>query len=247
MAVIIYIFGKKFPVLANVDVENIPKEKEARVKEQIISGRLKRSLVKWSAKATRFLRIAHDGSAKAFHSILARLHALRDDYNQKAAIARETPEERARQLFTQALELKNQDDLVEAEKKLIEIISFDSKNREAFELLGEVYLEGKKLNEAKETYKHVLKLAEAEEEEPADVYFNLAVAERESGNAEAAIRYQKRALKIQPNSPRYLDAMIEVAILAKDKVSAWEALERLKTVNPENQKLEQFASQIKEL
>jgi hypothetical protein len=53
MAIIIV---RKFPALANLDVDNIPAEKEAKFKEQIISNRLKRSFIKWGSKFIRLVK-----------------------------------------------------------------------------------------------------------------------------------------------------------------------------------------------
>jgi hypothetical protein len=57
----------------------------------------------------------------------------------------------------------------------------------------------------------------------------------------------KKALKIEPNNPRYLDTMFRISIIIKDKVLAFEAYDRLSKVNPENQKLAEFKAQLAEL
>jgi large subunit ribosomal protein L6 len=48
-------------------------------------------------------------------------------------------------------------------------------------------------------------------------------------------------------NPKYLDLLIEVAILLNDKKMAMDAYNELRLVNPENQKLDSFKSRIGEL
>ncbi|MCG2695403.1 hypothetical protein L6248_00495 [Candidatus Parcubacteria bacterium] len=56
LLVIIIVVSRKFSVLASLDLESIPAEKEARFKERIISSRLKRNFVRWGSKTIRFIR-----------------------------------------------------------------------------------------------------------------------------------------------------------------------------------------------
>jgi hypothetical protein len=57
----------------------------------------------------------------------------------------------------------------------------------------------------------------------------------------------RKALEIEPNNPRYLDTILEISIIKKDKVLANETYKRLKEVNPENQKLAEIKEEIAEL
>ena len=61
LLVIIVIVAKKFSVLSSLDLKSIPAEKEASMKERIISNRLKRNFVRWGSKAIRVIMPA--GSA----------------------------------------------------------------------------------------------------------------------------------------------------------------------------------------
>jgi len=57
----------------------------------------------------------------------------------------------------------------------------------------------------------------------------------------------KRSLEKHPNNPRYLDTMIEISIINKDKISALEAFDKLKEANPDNKKLEEWKKEIRKL
>ncbi len=241
LSVIIIITVKKFPVLANLDVENIPKEKEARFKEQIISGRLKRNIIKWVSKFTRFVapaaRAVNDFFKWSYHKLLE----LKDTYKNNEALPRKEAEKRADELLAEAEELIQDEELDKAEKKLIEIINLDNKNTEAFRKLGELYFERKNLEEARQTFEHVIKL---EQGESGEIYFNLSLVNRDMENLKEAADNIKKALEFEPNNPRYIDTALQISIMNKDKAEALNAYGRLKEVNPDNQKLDEMKARI---
>ena len=57
----------------------------------------------------------------------------------------------------------------------------------------------------------------------------------------------RKSLEIQPNSPKYLDFLLQVSIMVQDKKLANETLQSLAKVNPENQKLEEYKELVDEL
>jgi len=277
LAVIIVIIVRKFPVLANLDVKNIPVEKEARFKEQIISNRLKRNFTKWSSRLARPARMAVREISNFLKWLFIKLNKLKDSYAQEKALSGDDKQQKIEQLFREASELEKHDDLDIAEKKYIEIISLDSKNIKAFKALGQLYYERKDYEEAKQTFGHILKLKEDDEEvyeglakiaqekgnlaqardeylkvldidnQHSQTYFDLALVYKAMENIDEAISNMKKALKIEPNNPRYLDIMLELSIIDKDKATALDIYKKLAEVNPDNQKLPEFKEQIDEL
>jgi tetratricopeptide (TPR) repeat protein len=277
LSVIIVIVARKFSVLANLDVANIPAEKEAKFKERIIGNRIKRNIIKWSAKLGRLSQPITRNLGNFFKVNLRKLYRLKTDYLIKEAGQGVSAEPAAEQLFLQAEELKKHGDLAAAENKYIEIIGLDSKNIRAFKELGRVYFEKKQYEEAKQTFEHILKLKKDDE----DIYDNLAQIAKEKGdlseardeylksinlnkqNAQThfslagvyqamgkwpeAIRSLKKALKIEPANPRYLDTMVEISIIIKDKALALDAYQKLFQTNPDNNKIVEFKKQIDEL
>lgn len=276
LSVIIAIVIKKFSILANLDAENIPEEKEAKFKERIISNRLKRNIVKWWSKSSRLLKPLGLAVGNSFKSTLNKLYQLKNDYQAREGETIDVGR-KIEQLFAAAEELKKQDELASAEKKYIEIIGLDSKNLKAFRELAQVYFEKKEYEEAKQTFEHILKLKEDDEA----VYDNLAQIAKETGNLDLArddylkaidinkqnarthfslaevyqamnkwpeaVKSLKKALKIEPLNPKYLDTMLEISIIVKDKALALEAYNKLIKANPENNKIAEFKRQIDEL
>jgi len=249
LSVIIFIVVGKFSVLAAMDVNNIPAEKQAVVRERIVSSRLKRNIFKWSAKIGKVLGFFGEKIGFVLKLGYKKLLDLKDSYATEPVLLAEDKERKIEELSAQAEERMSEEDFKEAEKKLIEIIGLDSQNVEAFKSLGDLYFENKSYEEAKQTYSHILKLLLDSDDvaEIAEVNFNLGLINREIGDLETAFADLKQALKIAPNNPRYLDTMLEVSIIRKDKISALSAYDKLKKTNPENQKLADFKEQIDEI
>ena len=260
LAVIIVIVVRKFSMLANLDVENIPAEREARFKEQIIGKRIERNLLKYYSRLSRISGPLAGAIGNFSKWIYGRLLEFRENYNkEELKTGGVGGEELVSRLFLEAEELIKKDSSEEAEKRYIDVIAVDSKNVKAFRGLGQLYYNRKNYSEATQTLEHVLKLLEKKHENPeenkkdeintqlASVYFDLAQISRSGENyTQAAVNLDK-ALAIEPNNPRFLDAKLELAIINKDKIAALDAYEHLMKVNPENQKLANFKQEIDKL
>lgn len=67
------------------------------------------------------------------------------------------------------------------------------------------------------------------------------------GDSGVAFNHCQRAVDLEPNNPKFLDALIETSILTGKRDWARETLGKLRSVNPENQKLSEFASRIENM
>jgi predicted Zn-dependent protease len=67
------------------------------------------------------------------------------------------------------------------------------------------------------------------------------------GALEEAKMQMDLVLAQDANNPKYLDKLIELSILVKDRKAAREAFDRLKAINPENQKLAIFEDKLRQL
>lgn len=163
LSIIIVIVVRKFSVLANLDVENISAEKEAKFKERIISDRLKRNFIKWSFKLNKLSRPAVQAVGIFSQRLFDKLNELKENYKSEAVLPAGDVKQGIEQLFSEAEESEKQDDLIMAEKQYIEIIGLDSKNTRAFKALGRLYFKSKDYGKASQTFEHVLKLKEDDE------------------------------------------------------------------------------------
>ncbi|MCX6798366.1 MAG: tetratricopeptide repeat protein, partial [Candidatus Falkowbacteria bacterium] len=99
------------------------------------------------------------------------------------------------------------------------------------------------LNGARDEYLKSINL----NKQNAQTHFSLASVYQALGKWPEAIRSLKKALKIEPANPKYLDTMLEISIIIKDKVLALDAYQKLIKTNPENKKIAEFKKQIDEL
>jgi len=246
---IIVIIVKKFPALAALDVENMPEEKEAKVKERIVSNRLKRNAVKWTSKFLKLWRFASSKFNILFKSGYDKLNELKNNYKLADSIKKGNSGNRIGELVKLAKDQIDEEFYDKAEKTLIEIIGLDSKNIEAFELLGDLYFRTKKHTESLQTFEHVLKLLEEidDQNKEAEIHFVVASVNKEKESIDDGLESIEKALELMPNNPRYLDTKLELGIIKKDKKLCESILKKLKEVNPDNNKLPELKEVINNL
>jgi tetratricopeptide (TPR) repeat protein len=264
LGIIILIVVRKFSVLANLDIDTIQAEKEAKFKEQIISNRLKRGFVKWSSRGKRATLPVKNGIGNLFKWSHQKLVEVKKSYTSEEKVEPADIEARTERLFSEAEDLIKSENYSEAEQKYIDIIGLDPKNIKAFRRLGKLYFEEKNFGEAIQTFEHALKLLDDTENvtgvqatddslnegetklatQSASIHFNIALTQKATQEIDQAIAAIKKALRLEPNNPRYLDTMLELCIMNKDKILALDAYDKLEKVNPDNKKLEDFKEQI---
>ena len=249
---VVAIVLKKFPALAILDVNNMTSEKEAKFKSTIMKARVERDLAKWSGLFGRFFLKIGGWFAKLLQSSHDNLKKVKMGYKVQETLPVTEKEKRIKELLRSAEDLVKAEEFNEAEDKLLEAIGLDQKNVWAFFELGGVYEELKKYPEARQTYEYALKLAKqqarAGEDEsglnPQEIYFALAWLEKDAGNLAASFDNVQEALEFEPSSPRYLDLILDLSIIRKDKASALKYFERLAEANPENNKLAEIREEI---
>lgn len=255
LIVILAIILKKFPALAILDINNMPGEKEAKFKDQIIKQKVERDLARVGGRVARVWLFISRKVSDFLQSSQAQLKKVKLSYKTAAKIPHVEKQKIIKDLFVAYADLLKKENYNEAEEKLVEIVSLDQKNISAFFKLGALYDEQKKWSEARQTYQYALKLARQYHDDETimaeltiqEIYFSLAWVEKESDDLDAALENIREALEIEPNSPRFLDLILDLSIIKKDKDLAIESLEKLATVNPENNKLSDWKENIESL
>ncbi len=281
---IVYFLVKKFPLAARVDIANLAETKQQEIKKNMLEQRLRRLLLErtkiWRTKVQALLKVLKNILLGLYHDLLEKEKQLLNKRRQSksaAVVGMNSLQQRLSDLLIAAQEHMKKDEFVEAERKFLEIISLDPKNIDAFEGLGDIYVELKKYNEAKEVFKFLLRLSNAEAYfhnklgqvaraqghlQEAEAQFRLSV-ETSNQNAnylynladvfvmeneyDQAVEYFEKALALEPKNPKYLDALLNISIIRKDKVRAGQILNVLKEVNPENNKISEWREQIESL
>ena len=164
----------------------------------------------------------------------------------------------------------------QAEELFISAIRQDNKNIDGYKGLVEVYIKQEQWQEAGQTCKFLIKLspkgvyyvklAKIEEhvgnENKAIMLYKKAVKKtpnragwhshlarllEKTGNLEAALASAQEALALEPENPRFLDNVIEFAIIVNNKKLAQEMLRRIRKVNPENDKIPRWRERVQQI
>lgn len=250
IAAVVVMIVKKSKQLSQIDTSTIPEEKHAEVKSSLMEQRLERKFKTVGSYLGNKTKPVFVKMADSAHKLKDKVISLEKHYKERAK-AKQVPtlekQEETRQkinkLFTEADELYKAESWPEAEKKYLEIIGLDLKNNEAYEKLGWIYYQLKDYVHAKETLEFVKKLNPKDDQ----IYFGLGEICMALDKKEEALLNFKEAVKLSPNDPKNLDKLIESAIEMKDKFLANSTFDKLKQVNPENQKLTEFSERLEEL
>lgn len=278
LAFIIWLVVKKFPRLKNINVDDMPEIKAQRQKEQILKGRLGRLWKSYFEKFNNSTLPLQEKVNDFFGEYYNKLKKAERDIKIKGHQRLTTSVDKlhtANDLLTEAKKHINSEEYQKAEDSLVDVLSFDEHNIDAYKLLAEVYRFKKEYLQAKETLEYLLKLTN---DEDAAVYSSLANIAKERGNLkqaeedyiksislssdnyvyflalaevyldleenEKSLEIAQNALALSPKNPRILDFLINLSIIMQDKELAMQYLEKLKEVNPENNKISEFLEEI---
>lgn len=286
LLILVVIIYRKFPQLANLDVENLPAEMVARKKKEIISKRidaqshhLKNKLERWF---TPIVKIWGKLQLK-FRVYVGKIERLwmHEQNIKRQAVAKINPpeekEQKLQELLKEGKQYLQTNFFESAEEAFIAALKIDPKSAAAYEGLGAAYLNRGQRNEARETLEFLsqlepnndavlVQLAEIAEadgrvETAIDLYqratvINDSLSPRFCHLAELLVKVGQplvakeailQAVELEPQNPKYLDLLIEIAILCQDKKMAEKGYQDLRLVNPENQKLADFFDRINKL
>lgn len=249
LVLVALISGRKFRRIKVLDIKSIPQEQTEEKKAAIFESRLRRRAKALSEKLISNYHWLKPKLTKPFWLLYRCLLRLEKKYRQqslsqqKEKLKPEEIQQKIEVLWAEASELEKTEQWSEAEKKYIAAISLDPQEIGNYFRLAKVYFQLKDYKHVKECLEFALKL----NNEAANCYYDLALTEKELGNPQLALSHLQQAVKFDKNNPKYLDTLLEFALAEKDKFLAWSTYNRLKVVNPENQKLEGFLDQLEEL
>ncbi len=264
--VILVVIIRHFPQAASIDVESLPAEQEAAMKAALMEKRLKRKILEFKNKLVPVFRKFGQYFKSLWTRVNSRVEQMEQKYRPKAhtlsTVNQQDIKPKIRTLLDEAHAYAEKEEYQDAERKYIEALSWDHKNLDAFFGLGEVYFEQKSHKQAKETFMHLLKLVstqESGEEQMSpfsnplteaqinEVYYDYAICLQLQGDLDGAVEQLQILIKRDEKSPKFLDKLVELSILVKDRSTAFRTLDKLKEVNPENNKIAEFEEKIKEL
>ncbi len=266
--VIIYIILRRFPEVANIDISTIPEEKAIQIKNRILADRLTRKTLKHINSITRILVPIWKFFQTRFRAIYQKVFELEKKYRSKyrPLLSQEELNKNIEELLKKASEFVEKQEYASAERQYIEILSLDKKNYKAYKGLSNVYIYQKDYDRAIEVLEYIIKLnikrlsklerintpvmielKEKIKKDLAEDYISLGMVYRNLDKLDLCFDYFSKAVDLMPNHPRYLDLLLDVSIILGKKVFAMDVFNKLKKVNPTNNKLDQFSERIKVL
>lgn len=244
LGVLITIGVRKIPLLRAIDVETIAKERHARTKNDILAQRLRRKIlfgIDWLQGQSK----PYFGKTQeALRQFVAKVEQMEREYRRRShasrPLAKLEGDTRIPALLEEASVLRKAEEYEKAEQKYIETISMAPQSVEAFQSLGELYLEQKEYEHAKESLQYALKLS------PKNTAILLDIADINAaiGDQAAALSCCQQAVAIEPNDPKTLHALLQASIVMQERNLAERTLQQLEAANPENQKLPELKEQV---
>jgi len=280
LAVMGWIVMRHWQQIRMLDPRSIKEERQKEEREKLIARRFERISADRLAALQRFGRTIARKTKESYKRTEQRLQAFDDLYRKvKSPFAALAPSQRDRikTLLSEARSLIRDLKWADAERRLLEVLSLDQRQIDAYKLLGTMYLRQKLYPQARETYEFLVKIRKADEAtyaglaEIADAEGNDQVAEamlqkavdtspkQPHRHAELAMYYNKRnnpvkawplakrANELEPGSAKYLELSLETAILLGDRKEARARYNRLRLLSDDPARFQSLKEKIEAL
>ena|SRR3990167_6626098 len=249
LSLIVLILYKKLPLLQQIEVEEIYKEKNKKYK--ILEERLRRKI---KGIAEQIKVIQSIGALKKMKGKLTGAYAAVQD-KKTAYIAhfkkkKETDQNIAQEMDDQlenARSLIKEEKLKDAEKIALDFIKAHPTSLSAYKLLGEIFIHNKNFVHAEATMEHIIQLGGRLKKITAHDYIELAKTKMKLDKLEETLQAAKKAVLLEPLNPKILHFLTEICILCKQKELAWKYFKKLKSIDQDNQALEELLQKLKTL
>ena len=239
-ALAIYIIARRFPQLSNLDTENLPAEREARKKREIITRRIEAQ----GSKIRQAWRVRLQPLAKLLGKLQLRFRVyvgrierlLHHEQRAKRKFVAQTSDDNKEQKLMNVIhegeqELKNEH-LERAEELFIGAIKIDPKSVPAYRGLADTYLAKGSLDEAQETYLFLLQLSPNED----NVMVKIADIAEQKGDLDKAINFYQQAVVLNDSLSSRFHHLAELLIKVSQPEVAKEAILQAVELEPRNPK-----------
>ncbi|PLX24538.1 hypothetical protein C0580_04970 [Candidatus Parcubacteria bacterium] len=237
---LVYMVAKKFPRLTNVNVESLPETKTQRQKDQILKNRLERSWQEIWSKVQDTSSPVQDKFNDFFRQNYQKLKTIEKDLRRRSheqMTSNVAKSQAVSDMIVEAKQFLNDEEYQKAEDLLLDALSMDERNIDAYKLLAEVYRERKEYVQAKETLEYLLQLTQNED---AAVYYSLADIAKERGNLKQAEEDYLKSISLSDDNHWYFLSLAELYVDLDDQVKALETAQKALGLSPNNPKILDF-------
>lgn len=243
---IVYILSKKFSNIANINIETIAKEKESKVINRIMADRLSRKVADSKKVVKEISQPIIDVLGQGFNNFYQKITELEKKSVKNQPLKQIDVNQSIKEKLVEVKKFLAGQKFDQAENLSIEVIEMDNKNLEAYESLVEVYIETKDYKKARETCRYLVKLLGKYDDNHrlANCYADLGTIYELENKMSLAMKNSQKAVEIEPNNPRFLDLLLKISIILKNKPLAQEVFESLKKADPDNGKLTELKEEI---
>lgn len=244
LAFIVFTIVKKFNQLANLKIDNLPEMVSRKQKDVILRQRLERRSKEVFQTVKTSFRPVTERMALKFRLYYEKLKDAERDLRRRGYEKLSTSVSKSN-LFAERLvtakQLINQGEFKKAEEVVLDVISMDQQNVEAYKLLANIYRETKEFTQAKETLEYLLKL---EGDKDPEIFYNLANLARERGDLKTAEEEYLQSISLAKDNHAYFLSLAEVYLDLEDKQKALDSAQKALVLSPNNPKILDFLIRI---
>ncbi len=276
-SVIAFVIASHWKEIRLLDPRSIKEERQKEERTKLMTRRFDRVNADRLASWQRFGRAIARKTKESYKRTEARLQSFDNLYRKvKSPFAAMAPSQRERikTLLTESRSLIRDLKWADAERRLLEVLSLDQRQLDAYKLLGNMYLRQKLYPQARETFEFLVKTRKADD----STYAGLAEIAESEGNfqiaeamlvkaveasprqphrhaelaafyikresPEKAWLYAKRASELESGSAKYLELSLETAILLGDRKEARARYNRLRLLSDDPARFQSFKDRI---
>jgi len=255
LALIIFIFARKIPAARLLDLETITEEKEAQTKKKLLESRLQRSMTRSKDKFKLALKPVFRWLSLRLSSFYRSIIELEKVYSKDSSKARQKPASVSVQTVRPARKKTADNGFAKKEREFIDQIEKDKGNLAAYRGLADLYMSVKDFDQALETLNFYIKKSEqlkgglknGAKHELACAHADVAEIQQDMDDLAGALEQAQQAGRLEPANPKFLDLVLKISIILRDKKLASETFQALKKANPENQKLPKLKKEVARL
>lgn len=274
-ATIVVIVGRRLPQIAALNVEEMVEAQTATKKRQLLLERLEARVKTLAIGAWGSTATVRQRAIETLSNTYEKLQRL--DRRHRFAVSEQPTETVIRDMLVAADGAREEERWRDAEQLYLDVLRLDDHNRNAYIGLGYTYRGLDQLEESAGSFEFALRLQGEDLTSwvaLADIYTELGRTDDavrayrrvvalqqdnsdylivlgdmlvQNGQMDSALQVFIDAVERESSNPRCLDRLIETAIACGQKKTAQMALRKLKKVNKDNQKIDEFDERIRAL